>query len=140
MSPSRIFAMDGSVAVLLACALGLVYVFDRAPTPSDLTPNLTKIPEKKLGVASSLRLAVTPHQYDDMGSLLGQLGSGFTYTNIRLEDLEDVSKLVKYDVVFLTCGTVPDGWVVEGNLGEGDRPGVQRVRLNNRPSTALRNH
>ena len=124
--------MDGSVAVLLACALGLVYFFDRAPATSDPTPNPTKIPE----------LAVTPPQYDDMGSLLGHLGSGFTYTNIRLEDLEDVSKLVKYDVVFLTCGTVPDGWVVEGNFGEGDRPGVQRVRPNkqalNRVKESLR--
>ncbi len=142
MSPSRVFAMDGSVAVLLACALGLVYFFDRAPTPSDLTPNPPRIPETEPGAASSLRLAVTPHQYDDMGSLLGQLGSGFTYTNIRLEDLEDVSKLVKYDVVFLTCGTVPDGWVVEGNLGEGDRPGVQRARPNkqalNRVKESLR--
>ena len=72
-----------------------------------------------MSTTSSLRLAVTPHQYDDMGKLLAQLGSGFTYSEIRLEDLEDVSKLVQYDVVFLTCGTVPAGWVVGGTLGEG---------------------
>jgi len=130
MSPSRVFAMDGSVAVLLALALGLVYFFDRAPATSDLTSKLAKIPETKLGAAASLRLAVTPHQYDDMGSLLGQLGSGFAYRNIRLEDLEDVSKLVEFDVVFLTCGTAAKGWVVGGDLGEGDGPGVHVVQLN----------
>ena len=40
-----------------------------------------------------------------MGRLLVQLGSGFAYTEIPLEALEDTSKLVKYDVLFLTCGT-----------------------------------
>jgi len=67
-----------------------------------------------------------------MGKLLGHLGAGFPFTEVRLEDLEDVSRLNGFDVLFLTCGTVPNGWVIGDELGDGDRPGIRRVRVDDR--------
>jgi hypothetical protein len=143
MTPSRAFALDSVLAVCLALALGLVYLLDRAPPTLPVT--VTPIPvvlTPETPAAPPLRLAVTPHQYDDMGKLLRQLGSGFNYTEISLDDLQDVSKLVSFDVVFLTCGTVPESWSA-GDVGvAGDRPGVRLIRLNeqivNRVKEALR--
>lgn len=131
MAISRTFAIDGSFAALLSFALGLVFLVDRAPPAnSEPTPTPKVVIAPEPTPATPMRLGVTPRQYDDMGKLLGQLGSGFPHTLVRLEDLEDVSKLVPYDVLFLTCGTVPSSWVVGGDLGGGSRPGVRRVRLN----------
>ena len=73
----------------------------------------------------TLRLAVTPHHYDDMGKLLMQLGSGFEYTDISLDDLQDVSKLAGYDVIFLTCGPVPE---------PGPRQGARSARAGRGPT------
>ncbi len=123
--------MDGGVAVSLAVALAMVFATDRsrpAPKPAPVVVQSTPEPEPSLPV-QMLRLAVTPREYDDMGKLLGQLGAGFGYTTIRLEDLEEVSKLTDYDVLFLTCGTVARSWVIGGELGDGSRPGVHLVRV-----------
>ena len=131
MSNSRTVAYDGAIAVALAITLGVVFLIDRTrapaatPVPIVSTPVVAPTP-----VAPRLKLAVTPHQYDDMGKLLDQLGSGFAYTKIPLEALEDTSKLVDYDVIFLTCGTDPTHWVTGGDLGKGDRPGVRRAKYN----------
>jgi hypothetical protein len=130
MSISRTVAFDGSVAVALAVALGLVFLADRGhppvqPNPVQVTPEPEPVP-----VAPPLRLAVTPRQYDDMGKLLGGLGSGFAHTEIPLESLEDVSKLADYDVVFFTCGTDAAHWLSKTNLGDGDRPGVHIAQWN----------
>ena len=95
------------------------------PAPVQVTPEPEPAP-----VAPPLRLAVTPRQYDDMGKLLTQLGTGFAYSEIPLAALEDVSKLVNYDVVFFTCGTDSPHWLSKTNLGEGDRPGVHIAKWN----------
>jgi hypothetical protein len=55
------------------------------------------------GVRKSLRLAVTPKQYDDMGKLLAALGKGYHYTQITPQDLYNLTRLTQFDVVFLTC-------------------------------------
>jgi hypothetical protein len=129
MSISRTVAFDGAVGIALAIALGLVFLADRGhapvPAPVQVTPQPEPVP-----VAPPLRLAVTPRQYDDMGKLLGQLGTGFGYTEIPLESLEDASKLVDYDVVFFTCGTDAARWLSKTNLGDGDRPGVHIAKWN----------
>jgi hypothetical protein len=131
MSNSRTVAFDGAVAVALVIALGLVFVADRGRTrPAPPPVQVTAEPVADRGPVVTLRLAVTPPQYDDMGKLLAQLGSGFAYTQIPLESVEDVSKLVDYDVVFLTCGTDAERWLTKTNLGEGDRPGVHIARWN----------
>ncbi len=130
MSKSRTVAFDGGVGIALAVALGLVFLADRGgpapqPAPVQVTPQTEPAP-----LAPPLRLAVTPRQYDDMGKLLTALGSGFAHTEIPLEALEDVSKLVNYDVVFFTCGTDAPAWLSNTNLGAGDRPGVHIAKWN----------
>ncbi|HYT95559.1 MAG TPA: hypothetical protein VEL76_42965, partial [Gemmataceae bacterium] len=52
----------------------------------------------------TLRLAVTPRKYDDMGKLLAGLGKGYQYVEITQQDLYNVTKLTQFDVLFLTCG------------------------------------
>jgi hypothetical protein len=48
-----------------------------------------------------LQLAVTPAGYDDIGSVLHQLG--FTTDTIDFADLRDVVRLRRYDAVFVNC-------------------------------------
>jgi hypothetical protein len=131
MSVSRTIKLDSSIAVGLIVALGVVFLLDRAAPPESQNPTpaptITAPPEP---VAPPLRLAVTPHRYDDMGKLLGQLGSGFAFTNIPAEALEETSKLVEYDVIFLTCNTDSPHWLLPGDLGQGNRPGVHRAKYN----------
>jgi hypothetical protein len=50
-----------------------------------------------------VRLAVTPPEFDDMGEMLRQMGEGFQFSQIAMEDLQDPRKLAGYDVLFLTC-------------------------------------
>lgn len=49
----------------------------------------------------SLRLAVTPAGYDDIGSVLHQMG--FETDTIDFADLHDVARLRRYDAVFVNC-------------------------------------
>jgi hypothetical protein len=143
MSLSREQAIDGGIALALVGVLGLVFLFDRGSPPGNttVTPVVVQAPEEPVA-SKALRLAVTPPQWDDMGKLLDQLGSGFTHDVIRLEDLDNLAKLSGYDVIFWTCGTVPESWTLRGDLGSGLRPGVIRVRPNlevmDRVKSALR--
>jgi hypothetical protein len=123
--------VDVSAGVLLAAALLLIRWVD-APRPvPENSSNIQTLPITSTApVASRLRLAVTPKQYDDMGKLLDQLGSGFAYTQIPLESLEDGSKLADYDVVFFTCGTDDERWLTRTNLGKANRPGVPVAKWN----------
>ncbi len=124
--------IDATVAAGLVVALGAVYLLDRAPAAELVGAEVTveqvqvtdPVPEPE-----PLRLAVTPRQYDDMGALLRKLGPGYRYDPIELEDLEDYDRIADYDVIFATCGTIPDAWAEPGNLGDGDRPGVVRVMV-----------
>jgi hypothetical protein len=117
---------DVILALALIAALGVVYTLDRSPLstamdgqgPPVVTELSSETPVKRL------RLAVTPPQYDDMGKLLDQLGEGYKYDTIPLEALEDSEKLGQYDVVFITCGVVPDSWIESGGLAPGQRPGT----------------
>src|SRR4051794_8520071 len=101
--------VDSTIAVALFVALLAVSFFDRAPrAPAGV--HIEAVKEEPVVQAKALRLAVTPRQYDDMGKLLKQLGAGYPFTTIALEDLEDAEKVGRYDVIFATCGTVPDSW------------------------------
>ena len=131
MSATRTSVVNGTIAVLLVLALLVVFLVDRGRSPAGtgvviVEPKKTEAPPP----SKPLRLAVTPRQYDDMGKLLAGLGSGFKYTNFPVDDLQDVSKLVEYDVLFLTCAAFPPEWMLGGDLGAGDRPGTHRARLN----------
>lgn len=58
-----------------------------------------------------MKLAVTPPEFDDMGTLLRGMGEGYENDQISLDDLLDADKLSRYDVVFFTCGTSPRHWL-----------------------------
>jgi hypothetical protein len=130
MAPWRL-ALDAAAALALLAALVIVALLDRPQEP---------LPATSLATAArgTLRLAVTPARYDDMGKLLDSLGKGYRHEQIEMEDLLDAQKLVfkadprdpgdkdgrekpqPYDVVFLTCGLVPEDWL-EGKLRPGKR-------------------
>jgi hypothetical protein len=114
VATARQIALDAAVALSLCIALGVVYGFDsatRMPAPAPPPVVVVTPPEPPKEVAKPLRLAVTPRQYDDMGRLLSELGEGYKYTSIELEDLLNAKRLSDFDIVFLTCGTVPESWL-----------------------------
>lgn len=69
---------------------------------SDLKFTVRNFGQEHMG-GRSLRLAVTPASWDDIGSLLNKLGDGYKYTTINNHDLRELSNLTKYDVIFLNC-------------------------------------
>ena len=131
--------LDAAAAVGLLAALGLVFLFGRSPTrPGRPALQTSTAIEEVKGATHSvpepagrepLRLAVTKppenENWDDMGTLLRTLGSGYQYKQIYLDDLLDADELKKYDVVFVACSPVPKSWV------------VRRVRAGVRGNTAL---
>ncbi len=151
----RTATLDGGVAVALAISLGLVFAADRF-TPARVVPDQPPVvvtpheeesarvtlrprqphlvsgrdqPNEEESAPVPLRLAVTPPNYDDMGKLLRELGEGYKFTDIHLEDLEDGAKLANFDVVFFTCGTGAPGWFTGEAMGAAGRPGVQTLRF-----------
>lgn len=122
---------DIGILAALALALLVVGVVDRATKVEDrdVTAPVTVLapsPEPPPPPAPKpLRLAVTEPQYDDMGRLLRELGDGYPFDTVPLTDLEDLAKLERYDVVFLTCSGVPESWVTGAELGPGGRPGTR---------------
>jgi hypothetical protein len=130
---------DAIVAVALAITLAGVYVVDRAVSSVEgdseevgdrKTDGVTigEAQEKEIPIGAEtktepkpLRLAVTPANFDDMGSLLDRLGEGYRHVDISMEDLLDCEKLRQYDVVFVPCsGMIPESWLGE-RVGEGAR-------------------
>lgn len=107
--------LDVGLAVALGGALLTVSALDRrgeAPKPPEPAPgeqlafkvHYGEVPKESQAAAPKrFRLAVTPVQYDDMGTLLRQLGAGYSYTDLSREQLRRPDALAQYDVVFLTC-------------------------------------
>lgn len=56
----------------------------------------------------SLKLAVTPQGYDDIGYILSNLG--YSYDNIQVSDLENPTLLSTYDVIFINCASGLDSY------------------------------
>ena len=126
--------LDVLFAASLFAALVIVFIVDRLLQPPPPPPpinelEVTKVEIETVAKQRRLRLGVTPPQYDDMGKLLDELGKGYTYDNISFDDLLDESGLDGFDVVFLTCGGVPDSWLGE-RIGEAARDGVSEFRPN----------
>jgi hypothetical protein len=110
---------------MLALSLGVVFALDRPPRPAAPPPPppvIVKLPPK----IPKLAVVKPPKQYDDMGSLLARLGKGYPYTELHLEDLEQPGKLDGFEIVFLTCGTVPDSWT-DRVIGDGVRENTRNV-------------
>ena len=89
---------DLAVALGLALALGLVFAFDRSsqgPINDEGSQDSGVVVEETKGVDTIIevtgqappQMAVTPAQYDNMGSLLKKLGEEYEYDDLRLEQL-----------------------------------------------------
>lgn len=127
-SPLRLL-VDIGAALGLLLALGLIFSIDGGDAAGDAADALQrpgKDPGEGIEVPAAaprpLQIAVTPPRYDDMGKLLDALGSGYRYTQIELDDFLDADRLGQYDVVFATCGYVPDDWVGR-RVGDATRDG-----------------
>jgi hypothetical protein len=122
--PQRLL-LDSAVLLALLVALAVVFLLDRGQPGVSAAVEASDVSVP----ARPLRLAVTPPRYDDMGKLLDSLGSGYHYTQIKMEDLLDAEQLQKFDVVFLTGGESPDEWVGrQTGPAEREAAGVFRVR------------
>ena len=51
----------------------------------------------------TIKIAVTPAGYDDIGAVLASMGEGFAYHDITSDDLCDPGMLSRYSVVFINC-------------------------------------
>jgi|SRR5271157_342587 len=93
--------IDAAVAIALVAAMVVIYRLDQR---IDVVTQVTPKPQT---VSKPLTMAVTtPPEFDDMGKLLISLGKGYdTFDTISVENLDDVTRLKKYDVLFLTCRT-----------------------------------
>lgn len=132
----RRLALDMAVGVGLVIALGAVWLVDRKSPPVPACLVRTSVIERPalkidnhvtLRPSNSLRLAVTPPEYDDMGRLLATLGPGYQFVEIPLDALLDPQRLASFDVIFLTCGGVPDSWLGQ-RVGTAERGSVGAFR------------
>ncbi len=114
--------IDLATAIALGFALFCVFLVDvfflsgvSGPGVNTLQANV--IPSK-FRDPKKLRLAVTPtgvfpadpftkkpaEKWDDMGKLLHEMGEGYKYDELKIQDIAlDPKKLNDYDVVFFTC-------------------------------------
>ena len=86
--------------------------------------------ETLMGVAEgTTRIAVTKPNFDDMGKLLGALGSGYRFDVVTMNDIRNSRTLDRYDILFLTCDVWPGEWS-EGGSTATNRDGVVRGSVN----------
>ena len=102
--------IDTAVAVGLVAVLALIYGRDRISVEERAVESARQVKVEVREVAKPqeapkpLTMAVTTPQYDDMGTLLRTMGSGYgTFDEISLENLSDAGRLKNKDIVFLTC-------------------------------------
>jgi hypothetical protein len=138
---------DVCLAVGLIVALGAVFLLEPEPTPTvdaenvlrEVEPAPSNEPEPE--PVPLPRLGVTPAQYDDIGRLLKELGEAYHYDNVPLDGLMDPELLGKYDILFLTCGTVDGSWLGD-RISQGNRPGTEvrvwKPEVKDRVDKALR--
>ncbi|HUY35797.1 MAG TPA: hypothetical protein VMV69_23840 [Pirellulales bacterium] len=127
--------VDLGLALGLVLALLVVFAIDRgqplekAASKQDITlKEVETAPDEPPPPVKTLRLAVTVGEngqtYDDMARLLKELGDGYKYEILRLDELPDAKKISEFDVIFLTCSGVPPTWVRE-RIGTSKRPGLE---------------
>ncbi len=136
------WALDVAAAVSLGIALGAIWALDSPrsrPYAGGPPTDVLEPPDRDRSsvAARTLRLAVTPPEYDDMGKLLASLGSGYQPTEIVMNDLLDAERLASFDVVFATCGGVPQSWLGE-RIGSAKRSGAGSFRANPTIAVQLR--
>lgn len=125
----RTLLKDAAAGVSLVLALALVFWWAGAKRADEslsagqsAAPLVEPASLDHPGPSGRVRLAVTPPEYDDMGRLLDELGSGYRYHTIAHDDLLDAPRLEPYEVVFVTCSGVPRRWLGL-RIGAGARPG-----------------
>ena len=131
-SKSRRLILDIMVGATLAFALLIVLVLDAMNGPDSPESPLTESLVEETGPdepAATLRLAVTPPEFDDMGGLLDTLGHGYQYETASFNDFLEPKGLADHDVIFLTCGGVPTNWLSE-RLRDSERgsAGIYRAK------------
>ena len=135
VEPARMLT-DAAVGVGLVLVLAIVFMLDGTSSGVDETTNSTPTeefeivierPEDESGgrlLYRTLRLGVTPSEYDDVGKLLDSLGSGYRYRPIPFDALLDADQLLDSDVIFLTCELVSQPWMAarlrDAQRGSGD--------------------
>lgn len=127
-SLSFVRSYDALAAAGLLVVLGITLAVDRAmkaqpeePSGSSTLEVVEVTAGREPATPKPLRLAVTPREYDDMGKLLHALGKGYTYDDLPLDKLLDPEGLKPYNVVFFTCGCVPEHWLMKEKVGVSER-------------------
>lgn len=114
--------------------LGLVTVYflnlgSPKSIPTIITPEISTEPVPVIDHSPPLRMAVSTVSYDDLGHTLTQIGPRFAnFKVVSLDDLLNPKTLDEIDILFLTCGVVPNSWA-EKELGESTRKGTVSVRV-----------
>jgi hypothetical protein len=133
---------DGLIAGSLVFALLVVFFVDFfIPTSPDSTsPVIVSESAEPPVEYTKINIAVTEPEFDDMGSLLTSLGSGYKYVTFDLDMLLDEDQMAKIDVLFLTCGGVKSTWVdqVVGNTDRGQRRVTLKEEIYTRAMMNLR--
>ncbi|NQU22109.1 MAG: hypothetical protein HQ567_12555 [Candidatus Nealsonbacteria bacterium] len=127
MDPQQLL-IDAVAAGSLLVTVLIVLLIGRA------TPDVEPAPVATTGrdqhtqsKANPLGLAVTPHEFDDMGGLLQTLGPAYArYDDLVMDDLLQPKKLSQYNAVFLTCRQMPLEWTIEEKGREAARGGELR--------------
>jgi len=83
----------------------LISVFCVLTTLLLLAPSVIRAEPTVLG-ATTGKIAVTPPDFDDIGTVLE--GLGFAYDEIQYEELKLEDKLKEYDVVYINCSSDTD--------------------------------
>lgn len=115
-------ALMGTLLLVYGADLVLFRGDKEAPpgTPELVVEEVEHVETQTVSEPRRLRLAVTPPVFDDMGTLLKQLGEGYQFDTIELDDLLNDGLLSEYDVVFFTCGPYPESWL-GAVVGQGER-------------------
>ncbi len=127
------WALDGSLSGGLLLALAIVYVMNlgglKDGQPLVTTPAVSTEEIPVVDHAPPLRMAVTTKEYDDLGHTLTQLGPRFSqFKVVSLDDLLNPQAFDEFDILFLTCGTVPSSWA-EKEIGESSRKGTVSITV-----------
>jgi hypothetical protein len=102
--PALKYLIDAAVAFVLFMALLLVFIVDRfvlsrSAAPSENTLHVNVIDVSARHRNKKLKLAVTPtgdfadpftkkvEKWDDMGKLLGELGDGYKYEELTIQEI-----------------------------------------------------
>lgn len=109
---------DAIVGLGLVGALSAIYLFDNlwASTPDNKRPpkkvvsEPAPVPTKDTNTARTLAVTKSDNTFDRIGRILDTLGKGYSYTRIPMAKLKRREALQEYDILFITCGTVPESW------------------------------